>query len=57
MATKEWKENNSEKLKKYRKEWYERNKENERIKAKERQSTRRKEFRDWFNLYKKNFKV
>lgn len=56
MATKEWKENNSEKLKKYRKEWYERNKENERIKAKERQSTRRKEFRDWFNLYKKNLK-
>lgn len=56
MATKEWKENNPEKLKKYRNEWYERNKENERIKAKDRQSNRRKNFKEWFNLYKKNLK-
>ena len=56
MATKEWKNNNSEKLKKYRNEWYERNKDTERDKAKERQSIRRQEFKKWFNSYKRGLK-
>ena len=56
MPTKEWKEKNLEKLKQYRNEWYERNKTAERLKAKERQSIRRKEFKEWFNLYKESLK-
>lgn len=56
MATKEWKEQNADKMRSYRNEWYERNKEAERDKAKIRQSQRRKKFKEWFNEYKSTLK-
>lgn len=56
MATKEWKEENIDKIREYRNEWYERNKETEREKAKVRQAERRREFKNWFREYKSNLK-
>lgn len=56
MATKQWQEENSEKMKQYRNEWYEKNKKTEQEKAKLRQAKRRKEFKDWFNEFKKDLK-
>jgi hypothetical protein len=56
MATKKWKEENIDKMREYRNEWYEKNKEAEREKAKIRQSQRRKEFKEWYNNYKSTLK-
>ena len=56
MATKEWKEQNADKMRGYRNEWYERNKITEREKAKIRQSKRREEFKQWYKEYKSNLK-
>lgn len=52
MATEKWKEENVDKMRSYRNEWYERNKEAEREKAKIRTAQRRKEFKEWFREYK-----
>jgi hypothetical protein len=56
MATKKWKEENIDKMREYRNEWYERNKQAEREKAKIRQAERRKEFKEWYREYKSNLK-
>jgi len=56
MATKEWKEKNVDKLRSYRNDWYQRNKETEREIAKIRQAQRRKEFKEWYSEYKSNLK-
>ncbi len=56
MATEKWKSENVEKMRLYRKEWYERNKISEREKARERQTIRRKEFKEWFKDLKKTLK-
>jgi predicted HNH restriction endonuclease len=52
MASKKWKEENVDKLKEYRRNWYERNRENEIAKAKERQKNRRKDLSKWWHDYK-----
>ena len=56
MATKQWKEENADKLRGYRNDWYDRNKDTEREKAKIRQAQRRKEFKEWYINYKSNLK-
>jgi hypothetical protein len=56
MATKKWKDNNIDKMREYRNEWYERNKEAEREKARIRGVQRRKEMKDWLFEYKSNLK-
>ena len=56
MATNEWKQQNADKMRGYRNDWYERNKEAEREKAKLRQSERRKQFKEWYKEYKSNLK-
>lgn len=56
MASKKWQQENVEKMRSYRKEWYEKNKESEREKAKDRQSIRRKEFKKWFKEFKTTLK-
>ena len=56
MATKKWKEENVDKMCGYRNDWYDRNKDTEREKAKVRQLQRRKEFKEWFNEYKSTLK-
>ena len=56
MATKEWKEQNADKMRGYRNDWYEKNKEAERQKAKLRQAQRRKDFREFYREYKSNLK-
>ena len=49
---KNWRDKNIEKLREYRRNWYERNKKNEVAKAKERQEVRRKELANWWHDYK-----
>ena len=56
MATKKWKDENINKMREYRNEWYERNKGAEREKAKVRQAQRRKDFKEWYVNYKSNLK-
>ena len=52
MATKEWFENNQDKLRAYRREWYKRNKEH----AKEKVANRRRELAAWMVEYKRDLK-
>ncbi len=56
MPTQKWREENINKLRKYRNEWYERNKENEREKAKIRQAKRREDFNKWYKELKSDLK-
>ena len=56
MATEKWKLENVDKMRSYRKEWYQRNKESEQEKARIRQSNRRAEFKKWFSEYKSTLK-
>lgn len=48
MATEQWKQDNLEKMRAYRREWYRKNKE----RAKARVVQRRRELREWFNEFK-----
>jgi transcription elongation factor Elf1 len=52
MASEKWKKENVEKLRKYRRDWYNKNKQ----KQLERQEKRKKEIRVWFNKYKQSLK-
>jgi len=52
MATKKWKEKNVDKLRKYRRQWYSRNK----AQAKSKIYERKNEIKNWFNEYKKTLK-
>ena len=56
MPTKEWREKNADRMRAYRRKWYEENKSIEQEKAKVRQADRRKEFKEWYKNYKKNLK-
>lgn len=56
MPTKEWREKNADRMRAYRRKWYEENKSVEQEKAKVRQANRRKEFKEWYKNYKKNLK-
>ncbi len=56
MPTKEWREKNIDKMRAYRRKWYDDNKIVEQEKAKIRQAERRKEFKDWYENYKKDLK-
>ena len=49
MATEQWKKDNAEKMRAYRREWYYKNKETQIS----RQRQRRKEIREWFDAYKR----
>jgi uncharacterized protein affecting Mg2+/Co2+ transport len=52
MPTPKWRELNKEKMKLYRREWYNRNKEQEQKKARSRGVVRRQEMRKWYTEYK-----
>lgn len=52
MPSKEWKEKNHEKLKKYRREWYYKNRESE----KKRITARKQELKVWFKTLKSSLK-
>jgi transcription elongation factor Elf1 len=54
VPSKEWKEQNLEKMREYRREWYARNKEQEQEKARRRRSKSRQETKKWFKSYKQN---
>lgn len=56
MATDDWREDNIEKLRKYRKDWYERNKESEQIKARQRRKEGRQEVKIWLKELKQTLK-
>ena len=52
MPTPEWRERNKEKMRLYRREWYNRNKEQEQKKARTKGVIRRQNMRRWYNDYK-----
>ena len=52
MATRQWYLDNKDKMREYRKNWYERNKESEQDKAKIRQKKIREDFNKWYYEYK-----
>lgn len=52
MSTREWKENNVEKIRKSRRDWYARNKIHARAKINERE----KQIKEWLKNYKANLK-
>jgi hypothetical protein len=52
MATRQWYWDNREKMREYRKKWYDANKETEQDKAKIRQKKRREDFNKWYYEYK-----
>lgn len=52
MPTQKWRDENQEKLRKYRREWYYRNQKQEQEKARKRRKIFRKEQIKWFNSLK-----
>lgn len=56
MATKEWRLQNTEKLRQYRREWYARNKIGERNKQVEKNRIRRQSTKSWLKDIKSNLK-
>ena len=52
MPTQEWREANAEKLREYRRSWYNRNREQERSKARVRTKKRTHDLKEWFKEYK-----
>lgn len=56
MATKEWREQNTEKLRKYRREWYARNKTSEISKQIVKNTIKRNETKRWIRELKSNLK-
>lgn len=53
MATEQWKQDNVEKMRAYRREWYLRNRDEEIKKARKNNKVRKKEYREWFDAFKK----
>jgi hypothetical protein len=54
MASEEWKRDNADKMREYRRTWYERNKVSERKKAAARSKQRRKETYAWLREFKRS---
>jgi len=56
MSTKEWKEENADKMRQYRREWYYRNKDYAKEKSREARKKARQDLKEWFYNYKKTLK-
>lgn len=56
MPSEQWKKRNIERLRKYRRDWYHKNREREAALSRERQRIRTGKLKRWFRAYKKTLK-